>query len=45
VTEPDERRTQLYKDYFELYKSLYPLTSSVMAGLSQLAADDRQTAT
>jgi xylulokinase len=45
VTEPDERRTQLYKRYFELYKSLYPLTSSVMTGLSQLAVDGRQTAT
>jgi xylulokinase len=45
VTEPDERRTQLYKDYFELYRSLYPLTSSVMTGLSKLALDDRQTAT
>ncbi len=40
VTEPDERRTQLYKNYFELYKSLYPLTSSAMARLSRLALEN-----
>jgi xylulokinase len=40
VTEPDERRTQLYKEYFEIYKSLYPLTATAMADLSRLAVGD-----
>jgi xylulokinase len=40
VTEPDQRRTQLYKEYFAIYKSLYPLTAPAMTGLSRLAAGD-----
>ena len=40
VTEPDQRRTQLYKKYFELYKSLYPGMSSAMARLSHLATEN-----
>jgi len=38
VTEPDPRRTRVYKEYFEIYKSLYPLTATAMARLSALAA-------
>jgi xylulokinase len=37
VTEPDERRTQLYKEYLSIYQSLYPLTKAAMSGLSRLA--------
>jgi len=40
VTEPDQVRTQLYKNYFELYKSLYPLTSTAMASLGRLALEN-----
>jgi len=40
VTEPDEGRTQIYKNYFELYKSLYPLTSTAMASLGRLALEN-----
>ncbi len=40
VTEPDRRRTQLYKEYFAIYKSLYPLTATAMTALSRLAVGD-----
>ena len=39
VTEPDARRTALYKEYLEVYRSLYPMTSSAMARLSRLAGE------
>ena len=39
VTEPDRERTKTYEDYYEVYRSLYPATSSAMSILTDLAAD------
>jgi xylulokinase len=36
VTEPDAARAAVYKEYFDVYRSLYPVTSKTMARLSHL---------
>ncbi len=38
VTEPDPERTKIYEEYYEVYRSLYPTTSSAMSRLTDLAA-------
>lgn len=38
VAEPDPVRGQLYEDYFEAYRELYPSTRDLMRRLSRLAA-------
>jgi xylulokinase len=38
VTEPDKERSKLYEEYYEVYRSLYPATSSAMLRLTDLAA-------
>ena len=38
ITEPDPERTKVYEEYYELYRSLYPATSSAMSSLTDLAA-------
>jgi xylulokinase len=39
ITEPDLERTKTYEDYYEVYRSLYPATSTAMSRLTDLAAD------
>jgi xylulokinase len=39
VTEPDGERSKIYEEYYEVYRSLYPATSSAMSRLADLAAD------
>jgi xylulokinase len=39
ITEPDPERTKVYEEYYEIYRSLYPATSSAMSGLTDLAAE------
>ena len=36
VTEPDPERTKNYEEYYEVYRSLYPTTSSAMSRLTDL---------
>jgi len=38
ITEPDEERSRLYEEHYEVYRSLYPATSSAMSRLTDLAA-------
>jgi hypothetical protein len=38
VTEPDLERTKIYEEHYEVYRSLYPPTSSAMSRLTDLAA-------
>ena len=38
ITEPDPERTKVYEEYYEVYRSLYPATSSAMSNLTDLAA-------
>jgi xylulokinase len=38
ITEPDPERSKLYENYYEVYRSLYPATSSAMSRLTDLAA-------
>jgi xylulokinase len=38
ITEPDEERSKLYEEHYEVYRSLYPATSSAMSRLTDLAA-------
>jgi len=38
ITEPDPERTKIYEEYYEVYRSLYPATSSAMSRLTDLAA-------
>ena len=38
LTEPDRERTKIYEDYYEVYRSLYPATSSAMSHLTDLVA-------
>ena len=38
ITEPDLERSKVYEDYYEVYRSLYPATSSAMSRLTDLAA-------
>lgn len=37
TTEPDQERAKIYEDYYEVYRSLYPATSSAMSRLTDLA--------
>ncbi|HEX5916051.1 MAG TPA: xylulokinase [Rubrobacter sp.] len=38
ITEPDSDRTKIYEEHYEIYRSLYPATSSAMSRLTDLAA-------
>ncbi len=38
ITEPDPERKKIYEEYYEVYRSLYPATSSAMSRLTDLAA-------
>jgi len=38
TTEPDAERTKIYEEHYEVYRSLYPATSSTMSRLTDLAA-------
>jgi xylulokinase len=38
ITEPDRERAKIYEEYYEVYRSLYPATSSAMSRLTDLAA-------
>ena len=38
ITEPDGQRSKIYEEYYEIYRSLYPATSSAMSCLADLAA-------
>jgi xylulokinase len=39
ITEPDSDRAKIYEKHYEIYRSLYPATSSAMSRLTDLAAD------
>jgi len=38
ITEPGGERSKSYEEYYEIYRSLYPATSSAMSRLADLAA-------
>jgi xylulokinase len=38
ITEPDTDRARTYEEHYEVYRSLYPATSSTMSRLTDLAA-------
>ena len=38
ITEPDRERAKIYEEHYEVYRSLYPATSSAMSRLTDLAA-------
>jgi xylulokinase len=38
IAEPDPERSKVYEEYYEIYRSLYPATSSAMSRLADLAA-------
>ena len=38
ITEPDPERSKVYEEYYQVYRSLYPATSSAMSRLADLAA-------
>jgi len=38
ITEPDTARAKIYEEHYEIYRSLYPATSSAMSRLTDLAA-------
>ena len=38
TTEPDPEQTKIFEEYYEVYRSLYPATSSTMSRLTDLAA-------
>ena len=38
ITEPDTDRAKIYEEHYEVYRSLYPATSSAMSRLTDLAA-------
>jgi xylulokinase len=38
ITEPDMNRAKIYEEHYEIYRSLYPATSSAMSRLTDLAA-------
>jgi xylulokinase len=38
ITEPDRERSKVYEEYYEVYRSLYPATRTVMSRLTDLAA-------
>jgi len=37
ITEPNPERSKVYEEYYEVYRSLYPATSSAMSRLADLA--------
>ena len=42
VTEPDPKRTRIYDQLYEVYRSLYPATKEAMHRLAELAADSAE---
>jgi xylulokinase len=38
ITDPDTDRAEIYEEHYNIYRSLYPATSSVMSRLTDLAA-------
>jgi len=38
TTEPNTKRAKIYEEYYEIYRSMYPATSSAMSRLTDLAA-------
>jgi xylulokinase len=38
ITEPDSERVRVYKEHYEVYRSLYPATGAAMHRLSELAS-------
>ena len=38
ITEPNPERSKIYEEYYEIYHSMYPATSSAMSRLTDLAA-------
>jgi xylulokinase len=38
INEPDPELTTIYEEHYEVYRSLYPATSSAMSRLTDLAA-------
>jgi len=42
ITEPDPERSKVYEDYYEVYRSLYPATSSAMSRLADLSAGSNE---
>ena len=42
ITEPDSERSKVYEDYYEVYRSLYPATSSAMSRLADLSAGSNE---
>jgi xylulokinase len=38
ISEPDTDRAKIYEEHYEIYRSLYPATSSAMSRLTDLAA-------
>jgi xylulokinase len=40
VTEPDPERSKVYEEYYKIYRSLYPATSSAMSRLADLVAGE-----
>jgi xylulokinase len=42
ITEPESERSKIYGDYYEVYRSLYTVTSSAMSRLTDLAAGSTQ---
>jgi xylulokinase len=39
ITEPDTDRAKIYEEHYEIFRSLYPATSTAMSHLTDLAAD------
>ncbi|MDQ3864372.1 MAG: xylulokinase [Actinomycetota bacterium] len=39
ITEPDPERTKIYEEHYEVYRSLYPATSSAMSRLTDLVTE------
>jgi xylulokinase len=37
ITEPDTELAKIYEEHYEIYRSLYPATSSAMSRLTDLA--------
>jgi xylulokinase len=38
ITEPNTERAKIYEEHYEIYRSLYPATSSAMSRLTDLAS-------
>jgi xylulokinase len=39
ITDPDTERANIYEEHYEIYRSLYPATSTAMSRLTDLSAD------